>query len=61
MDHIAAQQHRLNTTATHRMMAGLSDNPKQFRGEDPFSALYRQCWREKYGQRDGMNYMTVPF
>jgi hypothetical protein len=61
MDPTSAQQHHLNTMANHHMLAGLSDNPRQFRGEDPMSALFRQCWREKCGHRDGMNYMTVPF
>jgi hypothetical protein len=61
MDHDAAQQPHLNAMATQYMLAGMSDNPRQFRGEDPMAALFKQCWREKYGHRDGMSYMTVPF
>jgi hypothetical protein len=47
------QQHELSARAAQHMMAGLSDNLQQFRGEDPMSALFRQCWRPKYGHHDG--------
>jgi hypothetical protein len=61
VDYTAAQRHELQTLQAQHMLAGMSDNPQQFRGEDPMSALLKQCWREKYGHSGGMDYMTVKF
>jgi hypothetical protein len=54
-------QHWLETMATQHALASLSDDPGQFRRQDPMLALLNQCHRARSGQDEGMNYMTVKF
>ena len=60
MENDAAQQQNADGIAAQQMMCGMSDNPGQFR-EPAMSALFRQAWRERFGHRDGMDYLRVPF
>jgi hypothetical protein len=60
VDSDAAQQHWMETMAAQGTLIGLSDCPGQFR-EPAMSALFRQAWRERFGHRDGMDYLKVPF
>lgn len=46
---VAAQQ-QMGAIAAQHTLIGMSDRPEQFR-EPPLSALFRQAWRERYGQR----------
>jgi hypothetical protein len=39
---------------------GKGDNPGQFR-EPPLSGIFRHAWRERFGHRDPVDYMHVPF
>jgi len=47
--------------ATQHVLAGMSDNPVQFR-QDPMMALLNQAYRARSGQDDGqIPYLSVPF
>jgi hypothetical protein len=38
--------------AAQQMMCSMNDRPDQWH-ENAMGELFRQCWREKYGQREG--------
>jgi hypothetical protein len=49
------------TIVAQQTLIGLTDNPGQFR-EPPLSGIFRQAWRERFGDSDGMNnLLTMPF
>jgi hypothetical protein len=60
MNNEAGQEHWLETMATQQMLSGMSDNPRQFH-EPPLSTIFRHAWRERFGHRDQVDYMQVPF
>jgi hypothetical protein len=46
------------------MLVGMTDDPNQFRGEQPLTGIFRHAQRELERSRrgdGGMNYDTVPF
>lgn len=55
------QQHRFATMATHHAFMGMSDQPGQFRQQDPMMAMLNQAHRARTGQDEGFNAMEVPF
>jgi hypothetical protein len=56
----AAAQQQMGVLAAQMTLAVMSDGPGQF-GGNPMSALFQQAWRERFGHRDGMDYLRVPF
>jgi hypothetical protein len=61
VDYGARQQHWFETMATQHVLAGMSDNPVQFR-QDPMMALLNQAYRARSGQDDvQIPYLSVPF
>jgi hypothetical protein len=60
MENEAAEQQQAAVLAAQMTLAAMCDGPGQFR-ENPMSALFRQAWRERFGHRDGMDYLRVPF
>ena len=59
MENEAVEQRQAAALAAQMTLCGMSDNPGQFR-EPAMSALFRQAWRERFGHRDGMDYLRVP-
>ncbi len=56
----AAAQRRMDALAAHQTLIGMSDNPTQS-AQQSFSALFQQCWREKYGDDDERPLLEIPF
>ncbi|BCP00697.1 hypothetical protein MINTM018_34660 [Mycobacterium intracellulare] len=61
MDSQTAQQRYSETMASQRTLQGMSDEPGQYRRQDPMMQLINQCHRARSGQDGGMEYLTVPF
>lgn len=61
MDSQTAQQRYSEAIATQRTLQGMSDDPGQYRRQDPMMALINQCHRARSGHDGGMEYLTVPF
>jgi hypothetical protein len=56
-------EHLMSVLATHDMLAGLSDDPAQFR-EPPLLGIFRHAQRElerSRGWDGGMDYLHIPF
>jgi hypothetical protein len=60
MENDAAEQQQAAALAAQMTLCGMSDNPGQFR-EPAMSAIFRHAWRERFGHRDPVDYMHVPF